>query len=153
MLFNIITSLIISNYITSLVKQHVLVRHAVFFVEKYGSLAVWSCQGMENSHHAAKTAYQRHTQHSGGRVKKSPLVQTFQHWYRIIAHRFRNKDTQIPVNEFDTLEAELAIAARREASLRSSAAAHSAAWRSKCRRQGSKWLPITEEACTSNNSV
>ena len=52
---------------------------------------MWSCQGMENSHHAAKAAYQRHTQHAGGRQQtKSPLHQTFEHWYRIIAHRLRN---------------------------------------------------------------
>jgi hypothetical protein len=79
--------------------QHILVRHAPFFVEKYGSLAVWSCQGMEDSHHAAKIAYQRHMQHSGGRKKKSLLVQLFQHWYRIVAHRFRNKEAQLKTKD------------------------------------------------------
>ena len=74
--------------------QHVIVRHAIFFLEKYGSLAVWSCQGMENSHHAAKTTYSGHTQHSGGKLKKSPLLQTFQHWFRIVGHRFRNQETE-----------------------------------------------------------
>jgi len=90
-----------------LLLQHVIVRHAPFFVRKYGSLAVWSCQGMENSHHAAKSAYQRHTQYSGGKLKKSPLVQTFQHWYRIIAHRFRNKNTTINAAELEAYKGKL----------------------------------------------
>lgn len=121
--------------------QHVLVRHANFFVETYGSLAVWSCQGMENSHHAAKTTYQRHTQHSGGKHRKSAIVQTFQNWYRIIAHRFRNKDLNIKQNSFSTLMGEEAVAARRAANLNSSSAAHSAIWRAKCTRQGSRYIP------------
>lgn len=33
----------------------------------------------------------------------SPLVRTYQHWYRIIAHRFRNKDIANNVDEFTTL--------------------------------------------------
>lgn len=121
--------------------QHVLVRHANFFVETYGSLAVWSCQGMENSHHAAKTTYQRHTQHSGGKHRRSAIVQTFQHWYRIIAHRFRNKDLNINQDSFSTLMGEEAVAARRAASLNSSSTAHSAIWQAKCTRQGSRYIP------------
>ncbi len=39
------------------------------------------------------------------------------------------------------LEGESAILARREASLRSSSAAHTALWREKCTRVGSKWIP------------
>ena len=122
--------------------QHVMVKHTPYFLRRYGSLAVWSCQGMENSHHAAKSAYQRHTQHFGGKVKKSPLVQTYQHWYRIIAHWFRNKDTILTAIDLEAkLQGESAILARREASRRSSAAAHSALWREKCTRVGSKWIP------------
>lgn len=43
---------------------------------------------MEYSHYVAKIADQRHTQHGGRRTNKSPLVQTYQHWYRIIQNRF-----------------------------------------------------------------
>lgn len=121
--------------------QHAIIRHAPFFVERYGSLAVWSCQGMENSHHAAKSAYHRHTQHRGGKTKKSPLVQTFQHWYRIISHRFRNKEVVVDECQFDVLSTEEAVAARRAASLNSAAAAHTALWRAKCTRVGSKYVP------------
>lgn len=92
----------------------------------------------ENLHHAAKYAYHRHTQRDGGKNKKSPLVQTFQHWYRIIAHRFRNKEDE---SEFDRLNGEAAIAARRMASLNSVAAANTALWHVKCKRVGSRYVP------------
>jgi hypothetical protein len=132
--------------------QHVVVRHAPFFLERYGSLAVWSCQGMENSHHAAKTTYQRHTQHCGGKTKKSALVQTYQHWYRIIAHRFRNQEAEaLNVEDLEeALSAEAKIQARRDASINSSSAAHSALWRSNCIRKGSKWVPRDSTEATNN---
>jgi hypothetical protein len=38
--------------------QHNIVRHVLYFVEMYSSLSLWSCQGMEKSHHAAKMANQ-----------------------------------------------------------------------------------------------
>ena len=120
--------------------QHVIVRHAIFFLEKYGSLAVWSCQGMENSHHAAKTTYSGHTQHSGGKLKKkNPLLQTFQHWFRIVGHRFRNKETEASnPPDFDlALSVEAKIQARREASINSSSTIHSAEWRERRIRKGS----------------
>lgn len=119
-------------------------------MEKYGSLAVWSCQGMENSHHAAKTAYARHTQHSGGKTRKSPLLQTFQHWYRIIGHRFRNKsngEATYNVNLEEMLSTQEKIQVRREASINSSAAAHSAEWRAKCTRKGRRWVPLDSAEC------
>jgi hypothetical protein len=100
---------------------------------------------MEYSHYAAKAAYQRHTQHGGGRTKKSPLVQTYQHWYRIIQHRFHEQmikanATHIQNGE-DHLTIEARIQKRREAYAASSANAHSSLWRQKCQRVGSKWVP------------
>lgn len=63
---------------------------------------------MEKSHHEAKAAYQRHTQHSGTHGK-SALLQTFEHWYRIIGHRLRNKDVldNEPVVNTDEIEGEI----------------------------------------------
>ena len=63
---------------------------------------------MEKSHHEAKAAYQRHTQHSGA-YGKSALLQTFEHWYRIIGHRLQNKDTtdNESVVNTDDIEAEI----------------------------------------------
>ena len=105
---------------------------------------------MENSHHAAKNAYQRHTQHCGGRIKKRPLVQTFQHWYRIIAHRFRNKEITLNEAELQTLNSDAIVAARRAASVNSSANAHSALWRAKCTRIGSKWVSDLDQSESAN---
>ena len=71
--------------------QHVLIRHAPWFVQEYGSLVVWNNQGMEKSHHAAKSSLQHHTQHDGTGRRISAIVQQYQHWYRNIQHRFANK--------------------------------------------------------------
>lgn len=98
---------------------------------------------MENSHHAAKAAYHRHTQHSGGISRKSALHQTFEHWYRIIQHRFRNKElleseVQTPQSSEDMTEA---LATRRARTFSSSDAAHWAEWRANCTWQGSRFVP------------
>jgi len=126
----------------------VIIKHAPWFVEEYGSLSVWSCQGMENSHHAAKSAYQRHTQHSGGRNRKSALLQTYEHWYRIIQHRFRSLEFHTDAQEStdDTEDIEASIQARRERYLASSASAHWLEWKATCTRQGSRWVPTSKEA-------
>jgi len=90
------------SYSYLLCEQYALVKHGPFFVNKYGSLLVWSSQGMEYNHHAAKVAYYRHTQHGGSKVKKSPLLQTYDYWYRIIQHRFHNdKDKHRQHEELD----------------------------------------------------
>jgi hypothetical protein len=41
--------------------EHLIIKHAPWFVENYGSLSVWSCQRLEFSRHSAKAAYFRHT--------------------------------------------------------------------------------------------
>lgn len=120
-------------------------RHAPWFVLEYGSLSVWSNQGMEYSHYAAKAAYQAHTQHGGGRTKLSPLEQTYQHWYRLIQHRFREKENKTSASLWEQSEEGLTVEARiqkrREASINSSANLHSQLWRQNCDRVGSKWVP------------
>lgn len=134
--------------------QHIVVKHAVWFVQEYGSLSVWSCQGMEALHHAAKVAYHRHTQHSGGKYKKSPLLQTFEHWYRIIQHRFRNKEELEKNNESHDLANDDALQLRRERYVNSSAASHWEEWRASCTRLGSRWVPNVqppEEQAAENN--
>ena len=96
---------------------------------------------MEKSHHAAKAAYHRHTQHSGGQKIRSPLLQVFEHWYEIIQHRFRNQNLQ-DTNEFDHVtDVDVVLQARRERSIHSSASAHHSVWRATCIREGSRWVP------------
>jgi hypothetical protein len=90
---------------------------------------------MEYSHYAAKAAYQ------------SLLIQTFQHWYRIIQHRFveeEKKSQNLPDTDV-LLEKEALIQKHRLASINSSAKAHSELWRHKCLRKGSKWVPQESE--------
>jgi hypothetical protein len=69
----------------------VLVKHTPWFSQNYGSLSVWSCQGMEKSHHAAKAATQNHTQNGGTNNRISIIIQQYEHWYRNIQHRFVKK--------------------------------------------------------------
>ena len=52
----------ITNYI------HILYAHNSFFLDKYGSLALWRNQGMEQSHYQAKVKYFKNTCHGGGNV-------------------------------------------------------------------------------------
>lgn len=108
---------------------------------------------MEFSHHAAKVAYHRHTQHGGSKNKKSPLLQTYEHWYRIVQHRFRNKEIHDnePINRNDRDEE--TIQRRRQASLQSSAAAHSTNWRANCRREGKRWIPNVRAADNNDTEI
>jgi hypothetical protein len=53
----------------------------------YGSIAIWSTQGMEKTHYQAKTAYTKHTQHDGTDLGHSAIVQIFEWWYRVIQHQ------------------------------------------------------------------
>jgi len=99
---------------------------------------------MEKSHHAAKAAYHRHTQHAGGKFRKSPLLHVYEHWYRIIQHRFKNKSLHNS-EEFLDLSGDATIQARHEQSISSSAATHHAAWRETCTRQGSRWVLNSED--------
>jgi len=99
---------------------------------------------MEALHHATKAAYHRYTQHGGGRYERSPLLQTFEHWYRII-HRFQNNEDLEKSDKLVHLTNEDAMAARRERSINSSASAHWEEWRSNCTRQGFRWVPNVSE--------
>lgn len=123
--------------------QHVLVKHGPWFVKEYGSLSVWSCQGMEKSHHAAQAATQGHTQHGGTAARTSVIVQQYEWWYQCIQHRYTRKEQKklaesraVPVD----LNAIAAAAKRRDAWWASSAAAASEEWRSGRHREGKRWV-------------
>ena len=73
--------------------QHVLIKHSTWFVNEYGSLALWSTQGMEKSHYQCKTSFSKHTQHGGGVNGHSAIIQAFEWWYRLIQHREEEKET------------------------------------------------------------
>lgn len=78
-----------------------------------------------------------------GFPEKNALHHTFEHWYHIIQHRFRNKElleseVQTPQSSEDMAEA---LATRRARTFSSSDAAHWAEWRANCTWQGSRFVP------------
>ena len=53
--------------------QHILFAHGAWFMNKYGSLEMWSTQGMEKSHYRARGVFFKHTRHGGGRIPSNYL--------------------------------------------------------------------------------
>lgn len=115
-----------------------LVKHSNWFVMTYGSLAVWSTQGMEKSHYAAKTAFVKHSQHNGTSLRHSAIVQSFQWWYRVIQHREIDRERKEARASNPIILATEAVAQkRRQASNSSTANARHAEWRRGRVRAGS----------------
>jgi len=123
--------------------QHNIVKHAPYFVETYGSLSVWNCQGMEKSHYAAKAANQRHTQHGGGRARKSCILQQYEHWYRNIQHRYAAKlRMELLANDVisEHGDGSSLLERRRAASNNSNASVEHEKWRATRVRSGSVYI-------------
>ena len=51
-------------------------------MDKYGSLEIWSTQGMEKSHYRARGVFLKNTQHGGGRVRSNYLEDMFNWFFR-----------------------------------------------------------------------
>jgi hypothetical protein len=62
--------------------QHILFAHGAYFMDKYGSLEIWSTQGMEKSHYRARGVYFKNTRHGGGRVRSYYLEEMFNWFFR-----------------------------------------------------------------------
>lgn len=122
-------------------------------MERYGSLSVWSCQGIEKSHHAAKAANQAHTQHGGTAARTSVIVQQYEHWYRNIQHRYTRRieveKTRATRSPEDT-SAAASEERRRVAWQTSSAATSHCEWRAGRVRQGSRWVLRQDTASGTN---
>lgn len=131
-------------------------RHGPWYVETYGSLAVWNNQGMEKSHHAAKAANQHHTQHNGTKDRTSAIVQQYQHWYRNIQHRFAKKERLQRINNVRSVENDEFIAAalqkKRMAYNASDAVEGARRWREDRTRVGRAWVrvDVTEDSVDNN---
>ena len=61
--------------------QHILFAHAPWLIEKYGSLNMWSAQGMEKSHYATRCAYFKSTHHGSGVFCSNALHEMFEWFY------------------------------------------------------------------------
>lgn len=118
--------------------QHILYTHAVYFLDKYGSLALWSTQGMERSHYQARCSYFKNTQHGGGVVKSNALHEMFNWFYRTLGGRKRSKKQSAlrlrrPIVKIAS-SACTRVTRSREAMRR---------WMATRRRVGSRWVAIS----------
>ena len=131
-------------------------RHGPWYVETYGSLAVWNNQGMEKSHHAAKAANQHHTQHGGTKDRTSAIVQQYQHWYRNIQHRFAKQERLKDVANRRSMEDDAIIMAatekKRMAYNTSNAMDAARRWREGRSRLGRAWVRGVETLGVADNA-
>ena len=71
--------------------QHILNAHAAYILDEYGSLGLWSTQGMERSHYQEKAMYFKNTQHGGVITKSNALHEMFKWFYRSLGGQSRQK--------------------------------------------------------------
>ena len=123
-----------------MVLQHILYAHAGYFLDKYGSLALWSTQGMERSHYQAKGAYFKNTRHGGGLMKSNALHEMFNWFYKNLGGRKRQRSLG---NVTLRRVAKVVSATRARAWRESSAGDTLRRWVLTRRRCGSRWVPAT----------
>ena len=64
-----------------IVWQHILYAHGAYFMNKFGSLDIWSTQGMEKYHYRAKGVYFKNTRHGGGGLVRSSYLREMFDWF------------------------------------------------------------------------
>lgn len=118
-------------------------------MKQYGSLSIWSTQGMEKSHYQARTRYFRHTRHGGGANKANSLLEVFQWFYRQVWHRSKAQEKK---KLFENSDIALALKRgkqnRQEAYNRSSASEKFLQWLGSRQRQGGRWGCLQNECLT-----
>lgn len=119
--------------------MHILYAHAPYFLHEYGSLALWSNQGMEKSHYQAKAAYFKNTRHGGGKVKSNALLEMFNWFYRVLTGKSRQRARG---NMMLRRQISKVVNERRRQGYRASNAQWAMQqWISTKRRCGSVWAP------------
>ena len=124
--------------------QHIIYNHAPYFARKYGSMAIWSTQGMEKTHYMARSGYFKHTQHGGGKIKSNSILELHQWQYRKLLQRAQHKKT---ISQ-STISKALMIVnkqKRQQAWHNSSASRNHAIWRESKIRVGMKWSSASSE--------
>lgn len=130
--------------------QHILYNHTPWFVKEYGSLSIWSTQGMEKSHYVARSRYFRHTRHGGGKEKANSLLEVFQWFYRQVLHQSNTNKAKEDYLSSKTYKAlQDSTLKRRTAYNNSTAKRRFYNWLCTRRREGSKWVSNS----LSNNST
>lgn len=131
--------------------QHIIYNHLPWFTKKYGSLSIWSTQGMEKSHYQARGAFFRHTRHGGGRIRANSLKEVFEWFYRRKILQLNMKKAAAENEEATKKERQdrdgLKLK-RRTYWKNSIASARLAQWRSLRVRKNSKWISTS---CSSQN--
>ena len=107
-------------------------------MNEYGSLDMWSTQGMEKSHYRARGVYFKNTRHGGGKTRSNYLIEMFNWFYRYTFGR------KLCMEKAQT--SKIAKAVRNEAKAKSSlkwragtGPARHVAWRSTRTREGKIW--------------
>lgn len=123
--------------------QHIVYAHGAYFMNKYGSLDIWSTQGMEKSHYRARGVYFKNTRHGGGAcvggIRTNYLLEMFNWFYRTTFGRVLARER--------AQQSKLAKEARKNAKkdaqdkwLQTNAPYRHAHWRARMRRQESSWV-------------
>lgn len=119
--------------------QHIIYNHAPCFAKTYGSLSVWSTQGMEKTHYLARTGYFKHTRHGGGKTRANSLLELHQWNYRRLFHRANQKSllNSSPITRVVRLHTRQRCQARWRESV---AKKNLDAWRKTRIRVGRRWV-------------
>lgn len=125
----------------TLVFQHILYAHGPFFLDQYGSMALWSTQGMERSHYQARSIYFKNTRHGGGTIKSNALHEMFNWFYRSLSGRKRQKPRK-ETRLFSSVVKKVASRRRTDAWKSSSARESLRQWRSRRKRCGRRYVLI-----------
>ena len=80
------------NHITHY--MHILYAQSSFFLDEYGSLAIWSNHRMERSHYQAKAAYFKNTRHGGGYIQSNAFHEMFNWFFRALPGQKAQKITR-----------------------------------------------------------
>ena len=72
--------------------QHIIHAHGAYFMNKYGSLDMFSTQGMEKLHYPARGVYFKNTWHRGGQVRSNYLAEMFNWFFRYTFGRVQNME-------------------------------------------------------------
>ena len=127
--------------------QHILYNHTPWFIREYGSLSIWSTQGMEKSHYLARSRYFRHTRHCGGKEKANSLLEVFQWFYRQVLHQSSTKKAKETYESLATYRAlQETIIKKRGAYNSSLAKSKFYNWLGTRQREGKRWASRTSSS-------
>ena len=120
--------------------QLIFYSHTPWFIKEYGSLSIWSTQGIEKSHHVARSRYFRHTRHGGGKGKANSLLEVFQWFDRQILHQTDTNARKIAYESSDTFRALQEVTLKRKNAYNNSSAKRQFYnWLAGRQRQGRRW--------------